>query len=98
MPSVELRWTDYRGDTFRVVREVKPRGRTFSSIVGTDIERGLYELPTGTLLVRRTLDGRVVGGRVLKDGAMFWAVSGTPEQLTDVLSWMRESLQQGDTQ
>ena len=88
MPAVELRWSDYRGHTFRVVRKVDKNRRGRAAFIGEPLERGLHDLQIGTILLRMFPDGSVEAGRVMRDGAVFWEASDPSGPLTRVRAYV----------
>ena len=95
MPNVELRWSDYRGSTFRVIRRVDDSRPGIEALVGEDLERGLYDFDTGTLLLRIDPDGNLTGGRVLPDGMVSWSQRASlGANLKSLVTWARNALEQ----
>ena len=93
MPNVELRWSDYRGSTFRIVESVDDGGKGMAAIRGKDVKRGLYELDTDTVLIQQTTDESFIGGKVQQDGSVQWAVIiRKGASLAPLLDWTKRSL------
>ena len=92
MANVELRWSDYRGSVFRIVERVGDDDSNFDSLVGPDLDRDLYAITPGTVIVQRRANGVLEGGQVTTDGGVRWThIAETPAQLPGLIQWARRA-------